>query len=111
MVDESDLDEIRKRKLEQLQDESQDEQRERQQAAIEAQRKAVLRQVLTEEARQRLGRLKVGYPDFCRKVEDQLIYLAKSGQIGENRKVDDDTLKRILQRLNPDDRDISIERR
>lgn len=111
MVDESDLEEIRKRKMEQLQDQAESEEADKQQAAQEAMRKSILRQVLTEDARERLGRLRVGYPDFARKVEDQLIYLAQSGQIGQGRKIDDETLKEILQKLRGDKRDINIERR
>lgn len=109
MVDEDELDEIRERKLDQLRDQGSEEAEERQ-AAVEAQRKAVLRKILTEEARQRLGRLRVGYPDFAESVEDQLIMLAQSGRL-QGRTIDDDTLKTILQRLRPDDRDIEITRR
>lgn len=111
MADEDELDEIRRRKLEQLQDQAEvSERRDQQEAAVEAQRQAILRRILTEGARDRLGRLKVGYPDFARKVEDQLIYLSQSGRL-QGQTIDDATLKEILQRLKPDDRDISITRR
>lgn len=110
--DESELEEIRKRRLEQLkqQQAGQAEEQKAQEAAVEAQRQAILRQVLTEEARERLGRLKVAYPDFCRKVEDQLLYLAQSGRIDADHPIDDPTLKQVLERLSPDSRDINIKR-
>lgn len=109
MVDEDELEKIREKKLDQLQDQT-SEQAEEREAAVEAQRKAILRKILTEEARQRLGRLRVGYPDFAEAVEDQLIMLAQSGRL-QGQTIDDDTLKTILQRLKPDKRDIDITRR
>lgn len=109
MVDEDELEKIREKKLDQLQDQT-SEQAEEREAAVEAQRKAILRKILTEEARQRLGRLRVGYPEFAEAVEDQLIMLAQSGRL-QGQTIDDDTLKTILQRLKPDKRDIDITRR
>lgn len=109
MADEDELEKIRERKMDQLQDQASEEAQERE-AAVEAQKKAILRKILTEEARQRLGRLRVGYPDFAESVEDQLIVLAQSGRL-QGRTIDDDMLKQILQRLKPDKRDIDITRR
>jgi excinuclease UvrABC nuclease subunit len=69
----------------------------------------LLRQILTPEARERLGRLKVARPEEARALEGQLVQLAQSGRL-QNR-VDDEQLKLILARLFPGNRDISIKRK
>lgn len=111
MAEDEELDEIRKRRMEQIRAQAeQSEGRAEQEAAVEAQRQAIIRQVLTDTARERLGRVKVAYPDFVSQVEDQLIYLAQSGRIGADNPIDDETLKQILERLTPKSRDINIKR-
>lgn len=79
------------------------------QAEAEAQREAVLRQILTPEARARLGRLKMARPEETRQVESQLIGLAQSGRL--QGQIDDEQLKIILARLMPGSRDINIRRK
>ena len=104
------LDEIRRRKLMELQ-QQQDIQAEaaRQSEAVEAQRQNILRGVLTPEARERLGRLKIAYPDIAGQVEDRIIMLAQSGRL--NTMIDDPTLKEILARIVPSRREITIKRK
>jgi programmed cell death protein 5 len=104
------LDEIRRRKLAQLQ-QQQDYQAEaaRHAEVVEAQRQNVLRGILTPEARERLGTLKMAYPDIAGQVEDRLIMLAQSGRL--NQQIDDATLKEILARLVPSKREITIKRK
>ena len=104
------LEEIRRRKMLELQ-----RQREyqaaasRQAEAVEAQRQNILRGILTPEARERLGRVKMAYPDVAGQVEDRLIMLAQSGRLNEM--IDDPTLKDILSRLVPQKREIKIQRK
>ena len=109
-MDDEELDAIRRRKLMELQNAqdqavAQQEMREQQQA----QRQTVLRQILTPEARERLGRLELAYPDLADSIDNQLIALAQSGRV--QRAIDDATLKQILERVMPRKRDIKIERR
>jgi programmed cell death protein 5 len=109
--EEDELEALRKRKLQQLQMQQDQaaEVRERQEA-LDAQRQAILRGIMTPEARERLGRLRTAYPQIAATVEQQLIMLAQSGRLG-NQKIDDDTLRQILERLVPQKREIKIERR
>jgi programmed cell death protein 5 len=109
-MEDTELDELRRRKMAELQRQQQqqvavDEQRRQ----IEEQRAALMRRILTPEARDRMGNLRVAYPDLARAVEDQLIRLIQAGQITEA--VDDATLKEILRRVAPHKREINIERR
>ncbi len=108
--DEEELEAIRKRKLEELQRLGQQQSfAEEQEAAMRAQRQAVLRQILTPEARERLGRVKLAYPDVAEDLENQLVMLAQSGRV--RGVIDDSSLVQILGRLMPKKREIKIERR
>jgi programmed cell death protein 5 len=109
-MDDEELDAIRRRKLMELQNAqdqamAQQQMREQQQA----QKQTILRQILTPEARERLGRIELAYPDLADSIENQLIALAQSGRV--QRAIDDATLKQILERVMPKKRDIKIERR
>jgi programmed cell death protein 5 len=114
MDEDKELQEIRRRKLEALQQEQADEAT--QQAAqaqadeqYEAQRQAVLRQILTPDARERMARLRTARPDFAEAVENQLIMLAQQGKL--QAMIDDASLVQILERLIPEKREIKITRR
>jgi programmed cell death protein 5 len=109
-MDDSELDELRRRKMAEMQRQQQQQLAvEEQRREIDEQRAAVMRRILTPEARDRMGTLKIAYPDLARAVEDQLIRLIQAGQITDV--VDDATLKEILRRVAPHKREINIERR
>ncbi|QDA32504.1 DNA-binding protein [Thermococcus indicus] len=97
-----DIEEIRKRKLMELQKrylEQQKAQEEalRQEMELEAQLDAIMRRILTPEARERLGRVKLVKPELARQVELVLVQLYQAGQIREP--IDDAKLKRILAQI------------
>ena len=75
----------------------------------EAERAEILRRVLTPEARERLGRIRLAKPDVASAVEQQVISLAASGRLV--RPIDDPTLRALLERLMPERREINITRR
>ena len=75
----------------------------------ESERAEILRRILTPDARERLGRIRLAKPDVAASVEQQLIALAASGRL--QRAVDDATLRALLERIAPERRDIKITRR
>ena len=109
-MDDEELDAIRRRKLQERQQAqvrvAADQQYREQ---VQAQRQQVLRQILTPEARERLGRIELAYPELKESIENQLIALAQSGRV--QRMIDDATLRQILERVIPRKREIKIERR
>jgi len=112
MADE--LEEIRKKKLQELQQqaeyqESMEEQQKEQHKQVEEQKKRILRAILTNPARERLARIKISRPQTAESIETQLIMLAQSGQI--KNKINDEQLKMILKKMLPKKRDITIKRR
>jgi len=111
MAEEDDeLEAIRRRRVMEIQQEAQSRVvQEAQARQVQAQRQVVLRQILTPEARERLGRIELAYPEIASSVEDQLIALAQAGRVQQA--IDDRTLQEILRRVVPRKREIKIERR
>jgi programmed cell death protein 5 len=110
MDEEEELESLRRKKLEELQLQAQQQEvLEEQQQAIEAQRQSIIRQILTPQARERLGRLKTARPELVTNIEDQLITLARAGRV--RGQIDDNELRKILSQLLPRKREIKIERR
>jgi len=110
MEGDDELEEIRRRKLaeyQQAQDNAAAQAQARESAL--AQRNLILRQILTPEARERLARIELAYPDLAESIENQLVALAQSGRV--QKAIDDETLRQILMRIIPKKREIKIERR
>ena len=107
-MSDEELDAIRRRKLQAMQQKSAGEQRQSQTDQIEEQKQALLRQILTPEARQRLTNLKMIKPEFTEQLELQIIQLAQTGKLPIP--LSDKQLKQILQQLQPKKREITIRR-
>jgi programmed cell death protein 5 len=108
--EEPQLEELRRRRMLELQQRlAQEQQRSQAQQQIEMQKQAILRRILTPEARQRLTNLKMVKPEFANSLEIQLIQLAQSGRVRPP--ITDEQLKEILVRLQGQRRDIKITRR
>jgi programmed cell death protein 5 len=106
------LEKLREERMEQLQEqqgEGADEAREAQREQMEAQKKAVLRQHLTDGARKRLNTVKMSKPDFGEKVEQQVVGLAQSGRLQD--KIDEEKMKQLLEELKPEEKSYDIRRR
>jgi programmed cell death protein 5 len=108
-MSDDELEEIRRRKLLEMQREVGEEQRNIQiQQQLEMQKQALLRSILTPEARQRLANLKMVRPEFTSQLELQLIQLAQQGKIPIP--LTDKQLKQILIQIQPRKRDTKIRR-
>ena len=120
----SDLDEIRRKRMAELQAQQaamQNQQMQQQQAAaqaqqqeaqrqqFEAQKKQILGQIMTPEARTRLGNLKLTKPELVNQIELQLIQSAQAGSL--RGKVTDEQLKVLLRQIASQKREIKITRK
>ncbi len=110
MADESELDQLRQKKLQELQARAQHEVAAQEQAKqMEAQKALLMRQILTPEARERLANLRMTRPDVVEQVEDQLLMLVRSGRVSQQ--IDDYMMRQILRKIMPTKREIKIDRR
>jgi len=110
MSEDEEIEALRKKKLLELQQRlAQEQQRAQMQQQIEIQKQALLRRILSSEARQRLTNLKMVKPEFAGQIELQLIQLAQTGRL--KIPVTDNQLKEILAQLQTQRRDIKIRRK
>jgi len=108
-VSEEELDALRKRRMLELQQRMVEEQRQAQaQQQLEGQKQALLRRILTPEARSRLTNLNMVKPEFTQQLELQLIQLAQQGRIAIP--ITDEQLKELLVKLQSGRRDYKIRR-
>ncbi|MCJ7425236.1 DNA-binding protein [Candidatus Bathyarchaeota archaeon] len=109
-MSENELEELRRKKLSALQRQVAEEQRNAQsQQQLEMQKEALLRSILSPEARQRLTNLKMVKPEFTDQLELQLIQLAQQGKMRVP--VSDEQLRQILVQLQSRKREPTIRRR
>ena len=120
----SELDEIRKRRMAELQQQQAamnadpqqlaqqqllEQQAAQQQAEMQAQLKQAMKQILTPEARGRLDNLRLTKPELVQNIEIQLLQSAQAGSL--RGKVTDEQLKVLLRNLMGQKREIHITRR
>lgn len=95
---EEDINEIKKKKLLELQYRLQEEKaKQEQMKRFEEEKRAALMEILTPEARSRLATVKMAKPEFASQVELLLIQLAQQGQL--KNKITDSQLKEVLRKL------------
>ena len=108
-MSDEELEELRRRKMSALQRQSSEEHRQEQvQQELEAQKQALLRSILTTEARQRLTNLRMIKPEFTEQLELQLIQLAQQRKLPVP--ISDQQLKQILVQLQTRKRETKIRR-
>jgi len=107
------LEKLKKKRLQELQQQAALQQdmdaQEQQKEEFEKQKKMILMKILTPEARERLGRIKVARPEVVESIEAQLIMAAQNGQL--KNKINDEQLRLLLSKAIPKKRDIKIKRR
>jgi programmed cell death protein 5 len=107
------LEKLKKKKLQEMQEQAgyqeQMVQQEEQQKQFEEQKKAILRTILTNDARERLGRIRIARPEMVDSIENQLLMLVQSGKL--KNKINDEELRMLLSKVLPKKRDIKIKRR
>jgi len=109
MSEDDELEELRRRRALELQQKmTQEQQQLEAEKKFESQKQALMRRILTQEARQRLTNLKMVKPEFASQLELQLIQIAQQGKVSIP--IDDEQLKEILQRLQSDRKEIKIRR-
>ncbi len=112
----SDIEELRRKRMEELQQQAAQQasgqqasdaaEQERMRRELEAQKKQVMMQILTPEARSRLANIRLTKPEYVDQIELQLIQLAQMGRIKS--KITDEQLKVLLQKLAGQKREINI---
>lgn len=108
-MSDEEMEELRKRRLLELRRRLAEEQQQVQmQQQIEVQKQAVLRRILTSDARRRLNNLKMVKQEFASQLELQLIQLAQQGRV--NIPITDEQLKEILMKLQSRRREPKIRR-
>jgi len=108
--EEEELEALRQRRMLELQRRlAQEQQRIRAEQQIEVQKQAILRRILTSDARQRLTNLKMVKPEFAEQLELQLIQLAQQNRV--SLPITDEQLKELLIKLQSQRREIKIRRR
>ena len=108
-MSDDELENIRQRRLSELQQQAgQDQPQSQAKKQLEAQKQALLRQILSDEARQRLTNLRMIKPEFTEQIELQLIQLAQTGKLPIP--LPDTQLKQILIQLQSRKRETKIRR-
>ena len=109
MENEDEIEELKRRRMLELQARAAEQQRQEElRRQYEVQKKLALQQILTPEARSRLANIRAAKPEFAEQIELQLIQLAQGGRIASQ--ITDTQLKEILRRVQERRRDIKIRR-
>jgi programmed cell death protein 5 len=100
MGDEEQLEELRRRRLAEIQQQAmQQEVAQQQQETFEKQKYLIMRKILTQEARQRLENIRMVKSQFAEQIELQLIQLFQSGRLRGATPLPDEAFKKLLEQL------------
>jgi programmed cell death protein 5 len=98
VAEDREIEELKRKRMLELQARIEEQQKlEAQRRQFELQKRMVIQQLVTPEARSRLANLRAAKPEFVEQIELQLIQLAQSGRLTS--KITDDQLKEILKKL------------
>ena len=100
MSNNEELEDIRRRKLEQLKQQAAQQQiAEAQQKDFEAKKYQLMRKILSQEARQRLENIRIVRPEFAEQIELQLIQLFQTGRLRGGTPLQDNAFKKLLEQI------------
>lgn len=105
------LDEIRKKRLKELQSNEkyeEDLQKQKELEEFERQKQLILRSILTDEAKQRLSNIKLVKPQLAVSIENQLIQISQSGRM-RGGKINEAQLLQLLRQIQGSKRESKIE--
>ncbi|MEJ2249256.1 MAG: DNA-binding protein [Candidatus Lokiarchaeota archaeon] len=110
MSDEEKLEELRRKKLEQLQKQAaQQQMADEQKETYESQKYQIMRKILSQQGRQRLENIRMVKPEFAEQIEIQLIQLFRSGRL--NGQLSDKQFKKLLAKItNKDKKEFKIKK-
>ncbi|MFX0001919.1 MAG: DNA-binding protein [Promethearchaeota archaeon] len=105
MSNDEELDEIRRRRLEELKQQAvQQKIAEAQEREFEAKKYQIMRKILSSEGRQRLENIRMVKPEFAEQIEMQLIQLFQSGKLRGATPLPDKAFKKLLEQISSFDR-------
>lgn len=108
-MEEDEMDEVRRRKMLEMQAKLQEQQRQEElRQQYEVQKRLAMQQILTPEARSRLANIRAVKPEYAEQIELQLIQLAQTGKLTSQ--ITDAQLREILKRVQARKREIKIRR-
>ncbi|MDX1798392.1 MAG: DNA-binding protein [Candidatus Lokiarchaeia archaeon] len=100
MSNDKDLEEIRRRKLEELKQQAVQQQlAEVQEREFEAKKYQLMRKILSPEGRQRLENIRIVKPEFAEQIEIQLIQLFQAGKLRGATPLPDKAFKNLLEQI------------
>lgn len=100
MSNDEELNEIRRRKLEELKQQAVQQQMvEAQQKEYESKKYELMRKILSPEGRQRLENIRMVKPEFAEQIEIQLIQLFQAGKLRGATPLPDNAFKKLLEQI------------
>ncbi|MHA1884340.1 MAG: DNA-binding protein [Promethearchaeota archaeon] len=100
MSNDNELEDIRRRKLEEIKAQAaQQQMAEAQQRDFEEKKYLVMRKILSPEGRQRLENIRIVKPHFAEQIEMQLIQLYQAGRLKGATPLPDQAFKKLLEQL------------
>lgn len=107
--DEEQLEALRRRKLQELQQQAaQQQMAQSQEQEFESKKYLLMRKILSVEGRQRLENIRIVKPEFAQQIELQLIQLFQSGQLRGAIPLPDSAFKRLLEQITGKKKDFKI---
>ncbi len=98
--EDEELERIKREKLTQIQQQvAQEELAKYQQKELELKKYNIMRQILSQEGRQRLENIKLVKPEFAQMIELQLIQLFQTGRLRGQIPLSDEQFKKLLEQL------------